>query len=129
MEFQVSTSPVRLCKQLACYNNGMPIHDWTRVTAGTFYAFHVAWIAELQRVLNSGVLPEGYYAQAEQVAGQVIADVLALEDLGLMPHPANADPTHRADGTGGISVELLRRVSHCRIRLPRRCCWLQDNDS
>lgn len=23
----------------------MPIHDWTRVSAGTFHDFHVAWIA------------------------------------------------------------------------------------
>jgi hypothetical protein len=60
----------------------MPIHDWTRVTAGTFHAFHLAWIAEMQRVLNSRVLPSGYYALAEQVANQVVPDVLTLQDLG-----------------------------------------------
>ena len=26
----------------------MPIHDWTRVTAGTWHAFHLSWIAEIQ---------------------------------------------------------------------------------
>jgi hypothetical protein len=57
----------------------MPVHDWTRVTAGTFHAFHVAWIAEIQRVLNGGLLPAGYYALAEQVAGEFIPDVLALQ--------------------------------------------------
>lgn len=60
----------------------MPIHDWTRVGAGTFHAFHNSWISQIQLALNSGVLPEGYYALAEQVAGQVIPDVLTLQDLG-----------------------------------------------
>src|SRR5579872_4893945 len=27
----------------------MPVHDWTRVEAGIFHAFHVAWVPELQR--------------------------------------------------------------------------------
>jgi hypothetical protein len=26
----------------------MPVHDWTRVEAGIFHAFHVAWIPEIQ---------------------------------------------------------------------------------
>jgi hypothetical protein len=43
----------------------MPVHDWTRAEAGIFHAFHVAWIPELQKVLNSGLLPEGFYALAE----------------------------------------------------------------
>ena len=57
----------------------MPAHDWTRVTAGTFHDFHLAWIAELRRVLNGGLLPRGYYALAEQVAGEIIPDVLTLQ--------------------------------------------------
>ena len=60
---------------------GMPIHDWTRVSAGTFHDFHHAWISELRRALNGGVLPEGFYAQAEQVASQVIPDVLTLQQM------------------------------------------------
>ena len=58
----------------------MPIHDWTNVTAGTFHAFHTAWISEIQKSLNGGVLPTGYYAMAEQVAGDTIPDVLTLQD-------------------------------------------------
>ncbi|MBX9679801.1 MAG: hypothetical protein K2X38_13645 [Gemmataceae bacterium] len=57
----------------------MPIHDWTRVSAGTWHDFHVAWIAELRNVLNERVLPAGYYAQAEQMVGAMGPDVLALE--------------------------------------------------
>ena len=57
----------------------MPVHDWNRVTAGTFHDFHLAWIAELRRALNGGLLPRGYYALAEQVAGDIIPDVLMLQ--------------------------------------------------
>ena len=46
----------------------MPIHDWTQVDAGTFHAFHTLWIAEIMKALNTGLLPAGYYAMAEQVA-------------------------------------------------------------
>src|SRR5438132_2170379 len=56
----------------------MPIHDWTRVDAGTFHAFHTRWISELMKVLNAGLLPPGYYALAEQVATRMQTDVLTL---------------------------------------------------
>ncbi len=39
----------------------MSLHDWALLDAGIFHAFHVAWLPELQKVLNSGLLPEGYY--------------------------------------------------------------------
>ena len=51
----------------------MPVHDWTRVEAGVFRAFHAAWIAELQKALNPGALPPGFYALAEEHAGRSIA--------------------------------------------------------
>ena len=59
----------------------MPVHDWTRVEAGIFHAFHVAWVPEIQKALNDGLLPEGYYALAEQHAGRAIADILTLHAL------------------------------------------------
>ncbi len=40
----------------------MPIHDWTRVPAGTYHFFHQRWISALADALNSGWLPEGYFA-------------------------------------------------------------------
>src|SRR6185369_4127724 len=40
----------------------MPIHDWTRTYAGVFHQLHVAWLVEIARVLNNGLLPSGYYA-------------------------------------------------------------------
>jgi hypothetical protein len=36
----------------------MPMHDWTRVDAGIFHAFHHDWITELGRALNGGLLPD-----------------------------------------------------------------------
>lgn len=60
----------------------MPIHDWTRVIAGTFHDFHGSWITHLKERLNAGVLPPEYYALAEQRAGDIGPDVLALESLG-----------------------------------------------
>jgi len=57
----------------------MPMHDWTRVSAVSFYTFHTAWITEIARALNNGVLPGGFYAESEQVAGQTGPDVLALD--------------------------------------------------
>jgi len=56
----------------------MPVHDWTRVSAGTFHDFHGAWIIHLKETLNDGLLPEGFYAMSEQHGGQIIADILTL---------------------------------------------------
>ncbi len=60
----------------------MPIHDWSRVSAGTFHDFHVAWIAEIRNALNNGILPPDYYAMAEQIAGPLGPDVLTLQSAG-----------------------------------------------
>lgn len=56
----------------------MAIHDWTRVAAGDFHHFHQAWITFLASSLNSGGLPPGYMAMAEQVTGRPIPDVVTL---------------------------------------------------
>jgi len=57
----------------------MPIHDWTKVDAGIFHHFHHSWIEELQRALNRGLLPNQYYALAEQITGRIGPDVLTLQ--------------------------------------------------
>ncbi|MFO0965848.1 MAG: DUF4058 family protein [Gemmataceae bacterium] len=70
----------------------MPIHDWTRVDDGIFHDFHHAWIEEIKRALNGGLLPDDYYALAEQWAGNRGPDVLTLQspssDDGPTPAPA-----------------------------------------
>src|SRR5438105_4440016 len=83
----------------------MPVHDWNRVTAGTFHDFHLAWIAELRRVLNGGLLPPGYYALAEQVAGEIIPDVLTLQRTESAPETAELkEGFGRGAGATGAAV-------------------------
>jgi hypothetical protein len=77
----------------------MPVHDWTQVEPGIFHAFHVAWITEIQKVLNEGLLPEGFYALAEQHAGRSIADVLTLHTS-----PPAAEPAPWPPVAGGTAV-------------------------
>lgn len=66
----------------------MPVHDWTRVEAGIFHDFHHAWIEEIKRALNADLMPQDYYALAEQFAGGFGPDVLTLQERS-------------ANGTGG----------------------------
>ncbi|HUE73237.1 MAG TPA: DUF4058 family protein [Pirellulaceae bacterium] len=75
----------------------MPIHDWTKVDAGTFHAFHTAWITHLSESLNGGILPSGYYALPEQHGGRLIADVLTLQ----VPQPGSQPP---AEPPGGVAL-------------------------
>lgn len=78
----------------------MPMHDWTRVSAGTYHGFHTLWIGELTRTLNTGLLPRQYYAEPEQVAGETGADVLTLE---VDPDFADSDPDS-GFGAGGTAT-------------------------
>src|ERR1700677_4690512 len=78
----------------------MPIHDWTRVTAGIWHAFHVSWIAEIQLSLNDGILPPDYYALAEQITGPLGPDVLTLQLPQISPNGSVAS----SSGIGGVAV-------------------------
>ncbi|MFO0926949.1 MAG: DUF4058 family protein [Gemmataceae bacterium] len=91
----------------------MPIHDWTRVDAGTFHAFHTLWIGDMMKALNEGLLPRGYYAMAEQVATGMQPDVLTLH----VPTPvALPDP-----GNGAVAVASAPPRTHLTARPdPRR---------
>ena len=85
----------------------MPIHDWTRVTAGTSHNFHHIWITEIQRALNRGILPSGYIAEAEQVAGAAVADVLTLHyPTGPDEDIDGPDDDDDDDGDGGLAVAV-----------------------
>lgn len=85
----------------------MPVHDWTRVDAGTFHAFHLSWLSHLMGVLNRGLLPPDYYAlaeqvaTAEQVAARMQTDLLTLHaDLG-----SRRSGAHKRDG--GVAVAAV----------------------
>lgn len=71
----------------------MPIHDWTKVRANRFHDFHQSWMIAIRNALNSGLLPDGYFALAEQIAGGVEPDVVAL-----------AMPKNRPEFDGGVAV-------------------------
>jgi hypothetical protein len=89
----------------------MPIHDWTRVDDGIFHAFHLAWLARLQETLNQGVLPSGYYALAEQVAGATVPDVLTLQGNGL----EGGEPSATDSGSTGGAATLVRTPPQTRF--------------
>jgi hypothetical protein len=87
----------------------MPVHDWTRVSDGTFHDFHYSWVLEIKRSLKRALLPKGYYVMAEQFSGDLGApDVLTLQASGTQPEP------------GGLSARtqrtlVVRRTSDDRI--------------
>lgn len=80
----------------------MPIHDWNRVDAGIFHAFHHDWITYIAHALNHGLLPSGYYALPEQLAGGLGPDVLTLR------LPTRNGPTEGASpSAGGMALALV----------------------
>src|ERR1700675_1235832 len=98
----------------------MPIHDWTRVDAGIFHAFHLNWIAELNKALNGGLLPPGYYALPEQHASTSIPDLLTLH-----ASPAVGKPLPPAPATGGLALaeappRVLRKQTGGAVARTRR---------
>lgn len=69
----------------------MPIHDWSRVESGTYHDFHQGWTIEIRNRLNRGILPDGYFAMADQRVGGPEPDVVALRLRG-------------PEGPGGLAV-------------------------
>lgn len=82
----------------------MPMHDWTKVEAGIFHAFHHEWISEISRALNGGLLPASYYALPEQVAAGFGPDVLTLQ--GTPPENSHGG---EEPGVGGQATALRTR--------------------
>ena len=105
----------------------MPVHDWTRVDSGIFHDFHQAWLVELKKALNSGLLPPDLYALVEQVSGPTaVPDVLTLHDqnrpngepvsggLMLADAPPAVRATERADASTYVNrgrEVVVRHVS------------------
>jgi Protein of unknown function (DUF4058) len=85
----------------------MQIHDWTRVNAGLFHAFHQRWINSITDSLNDGLLPDDHYALPEQRAGSVIPDVLTLR-TSVKPGPRHEGGVAVADAPIKTSVVAKR---------------------
>ena len=95
----------------------MPVHDWTRVIAGTFHHFHHEWISCISRALNSGLLPSEYYAMAEQITGGLGPDVVALG----ISDSSSANDDHGGDdygtpGEGDLAIAYRKRDSQPELK-------------
>ena len=66
----------------------MPLHDWQPAPDAVVHAFHIGWIWNLARRLNSGLLPSGYLARPEESLGPWRSDPPALEDDASSAEPA-----------------------------------------
>lgn len=90
----------------------MPMHDWKRVKAGIFHAFHANWIVELARSLNNGLLPPEYYALPEQQAAGFGPDVLTLQSRSAQAPPSGTavlPPRPKTQFTAETDAEFYRR--------------------
>jgi hypothetical protein len=97
------------------------VHDWTRVEAGIFHAFHHSWIEELARALNRGLLPSDYYALPEEYAAGFGPDVLTLQGNGEVS-PGDRDEAV-ADGGAGLLLlapPKLRPIAETELGFYRR---------
>lgn len=82
----------------------MPMHDWTRAGAWEFHDFHTTWLIHLKEALNTGLLPPGYTAYAEQRAELYIPDVLAFSR-------GPAGPRGRPGGVAVAEPRTARRAA------------------
>lgn len=95
----------------------MPVHDWTRVDAGIFHAFHLYWIGEIAKALNQGVLPKDHYALPEQVTRPFVPDALALKRRERVENVAEtndggillAEPKIKATSTTDLDVYTAKQ--------------------
>ena len=95
----------------------MPVHDWTRVDAGLFHAFHHFWITTLCDALNRGGLPGDYFAHPEQRIRGPIPDVLTLELSQESEEPSGPGPglaVAAVPPRPGLSGESKRRPTRGR---------------
>lgn len=51
----------------------MPVHDWSRVSAGTFHDFHVVWLAEIRNALIAVLTERDTLDCADVVPGFALA--------------------------------------------------------
>jgi hypothetical protein len=97
----------------------MPIHDWSRVSAGIYHDFHQDWTIEIRRRLNSGVLPEGYYAVADQKVSGPEPDAIALRLRGpeatgglvVAESPPRVEQTARIETERALYARKANRIA------------------
>jgi hypothetical protein len=105
----------------------VPIHDWTRVDAGTFHDFHQGWTIEICNRLNGGIVPNGYFAMADQRISGPEPDVVYVRKANRIAirhglgrvvamievvSPGNKDSRHAIASFVAKAVEFLRNGIH-----------------
>jgi Protein of unknown function (DUF4058) len=94
----------------------MPLHDWSKMSAGHFHALHVMWLTHMAEFLNNGVLPDGYHALPEQHSEGFITDVSTYEE-----RPAsNRKKTRDGGGVALAEPKSERRVIAKNVVYPGR---------
>ena len=91
----------------------MPVHDWTRVSAGDFHHFHNRWLGDLAAALNGGALPPGYSALAEPITGKYSPDVVTLQ-TARPPRPGRPTATAVAEPPAAPQRVKLERSMYAR---------------
>ena len=101
----------------------MPVHDWTRVDAGIFHAFHHGWITAISKELNEHLLSGEYYALPEQHAAGFGPDVLTLQgtpDDEDFDHREVADANGRDGGTALLAAPTATLTGESDLEFYRR---------
>lgn len=108
----------------------MPVHDWTRVVAGNFHDFHVAWTGAIRTLLNEQLLPADYYALAEARSQDVEPDVLTLERVDTPP--TSHEPAQTSEGGVALKVRTsttLRTAPQSRFQDSLDSSWYGERTS
>lgn len=96
----------------------MPIHDWTRISAGGFHTFHQDWTIELYRTLNRGLLPAGYSAFTDLRVNGWEPDGVAIrksaspssDGLAVAEAPPKARQTAKVESDSAVYARKANRV-------------------
>jgi hypothetical protein len=91
----------------------MPVHDWTRVSDGTFHDFHYSWLLEIKRALRRGLLANGYRVMAERLSGD-----LAAPDV-LTPQATGNEPESDGSLSGAVTLTESPPAVHARTTITR----------
>jgi hypothetical protein len=121
----------------------MPIHDWTRVSAGTFHDFHLSWIVALRNALNCRLLPDNCYAQANQDAAnhsdpsyETAEPLIGLDELDAYVRKQNTLVIHHSSDDRVIAlIEIVspgnkaKKTSVPRAHRQSPRCFVSRNPS
>ena len=95
----------------------MPMHDWSRLTGGEFHDFHVAWLSELRKALNGGLLPPGHYAAVELHIKSYYPDVMTLREDAVADESAGSGATVLSRPQAGptLRAAISQHSKHNRV--------------